>query len=143
MAFKLNEKTLEPANGDYIAFLKEIEKGNAKVQGLTVTVSEEMPGMVSVRRKSDLQQADSPGAVPHKPVSNATLLMATGALVTLIGALFIVSGMLDPALQNLIPVGMFVTFGGLVCALSNRQKLEREKRRKQENSATHSPNSVS
>ena len=39
MAFKLNEKTLEPHNGDYIAFLKEIEKGNAKVSGLTVSVS--------------------------------------------------------------------------------------------------------
>ena len=42
MAFKLNEKTLEPHNGDYIAFLKEIEKGNAKVSGLTVSVNSDM-----------------------------------------------------------------------------------------------------
>lgn len=30
MAFKLNEKTLEPHNGDYIAFLKEIEKATPR-----------------------------------------------------------------------------------------------------------------
>ena len=53
MAFKLNEKTLEPHNGDYIAFLKEIEKGNAKVSGLTVSVNSDMPGMVTVRRANE------------------------------------------------------------------------------------------
>lgn len=66
MAFKLNEKTLEPHNGDYIAFLKEIEKGNAKVSGLTVSVNSDMPGMVTVRRANESDQApSSPGSSPR------------------------------------------------------------------------------
>ena len=66
MAFKLNEKTLEPENGDYIEFLKEIEKGNARVQGLTVTVSDETPGMVAVRRANELSREDSSAAAQLK-----------------------------------------------------------------------------
>lgn len=141
MAFKLNEKTLEPENGDYIAFLKEIEKGNTRVQGLTVTVSEETPGMVTVRRKSEVGQeqpfASSDAKFVKGPFAFATLLMAAGFIFTLIGVLFIALGMMDPGYQNLIPVGMFVTFGGLVCALSNRQKLERLKRLQQQNSTNN------
>ena len=49
-------------------------------------------------------------------------------LFLVFGVLFIIAGMSEPSLQNLIPVGMFVTFGGLVCALSQHQKLERLKR---------------
>ena len=44
MPFKLNPQTLEPENGDFIAFLKEIEKGGTRVQGLKVTMSQDNPG---------------------------------------------------------------------------------------------------
>lgn len=144
MAFKLNEKTLEPENGDYIEFLKEIEKGNARVQGLTVTVSDETPGMVAVRRANELSGDDSSAVTPAKKTNKsivfASLFMGIGLLLTLFGVLFIASGMLEPSLQNLIPIGMFATFGGLVCTLSNRQKLERLKRLEQQKSSNNQNN---
>ena len=113
MAFKLNEKTLEPHNGDYIAFLKEIEKGNAKVSGLTVSVNSDMPGMVTVRRANESDQApSSPGFIAKNKNAMPALLRLAGSVIALFG----------------VPVGMFVTFGGLVCALSQHQKLERLKR---------------
>lgn len=129
MAFKLNEKTLEPHNGDYIAFLKEIEKGNAKVSGLTVSVNSDMPGLVTVRRANESDQApSSPGFIAKNKNAMPALLRLAGSVIALFGVLFIIAGMSEPSLQNLIPVGMFVAFGGLVCALSQHQKLERLKR---------------
>ena len=114
MAFKLNEKTLEPHNGDYIAFLKEIEKGNAKVSGLTVSVNSDMPGMVTVRRANESDQApSSPGFIAKNKNAMPALLRLAGSVIALFGVLFIIAGMSEPSLQNLIPVGMFVTFGGL------------------------------
>ena len=113
MAFKLNEKTLEPHNGDYIAFLKEIEKGNAKVSGLTVSVNSDMPGMVTVRRTNESDQASSsPGFIAKNKNAMPALLRLAGSVIALFGVLFIIAGMSEPSLQNLIPVGMFVTFGG-------------------------------
>ena len=141
MAFKLDEKTLEPANGDYIAFLKEIERGNAKIQGLTVTTSDETPGMVAVRRKSDLQKARDVLDPRRFVLSSTALSIIGGAAVAVLGLVFIMSGILDPEQQDLIPIGMFVTFGGLVFSLSSRQRLERQKRRQQTDSSTTQNNS--
>ena len=68
MAFKLNEKTLEPHNGDYIAFLKEIEKGNAKVSGLTVDVHSDLPCRVTGLRAT--VALTNPIRPPPRPVSS-------------------------------------------------------------------------
>ena len=82
MAFKLNEKTLEPHNGDYIAFLKEIEKGNAKVSGLTVSVNSDMPGMVTVRRANESDQApSSPGFIAKNKNAMPALLRLAGSVI--------------------------------------------------------------
>ena len=110
MAFKLDEKTLEPDNGDYIAFLKEIERGNAKIRGLTVTTSDETPGMVAVRRQSDLQKARSALNSRRFSLSSTALSVLGGAVVAVIGIIFIIAGILDPQQQNLIPIGMFLLF---------------------------------
>lgn len=84
MAFKLNEKTLEPHNGDYIAFLKEIEKGNAKVSGLTVSVNSDMPGMVTVRRANESDQApSSPGFIAKNKNAMPALLRLAGSVIAL------------------------------------------------------------
>lgn len=141
MAFKLDEKTLEPDNGDYIAFLKEIERGNAKIRGLTVTTSDETPGMVAVRRQSDLQKARSALSSRRFSLSSTALSVLGGAVVAVIGIIFIIAGILDPQQQNLIPIGMFVTFGGLVFSLSSRQRLERQRRRQQTDSSNNQNNS--
>ena len=141
MAFKLDEKTLEPDNGDYIAFLKEIERGNAKIRGLTVTTSDETPGMVAVRRQSDLQKARSALNSRRFSLSSTALSVLGGAVVAVIGIIFIIAGILDPQQQNLIPIGMFVTFGGLVFSLSSRQRLERQRRRQQTDSSNNQNNS--
>lgn len=141
MAFKLDEKTLEPDNGDYIAFLKEIERGNAKIRGLTVTTSDETPGMVAVRRQSDLQKARSALTSRRFSLSSTALSVLGGAVVAVIGIIFIIAGILDPQQQNLIPIGMFVTFGGLVFSLSSRQRLERQRRRQQTDSSNNQNNS--
>ena len=141
MAFKLDEKTLEPDNGDYIAFLKEIERGNAKIRGLTVTTSDETPGMVAVRRQSDLQKARSALNSRRFSLSSPALSVLGGAVVAVIGIIFIIAGILDPQQQNLIPIGMFVTFGGLVFSLSSRQRLERQRRRQQTDSSNNQNNS--
>lgn len=141
MAFKLDEKTLEPANGDYIAFLKEIERGNAKVQGLTVTTSDETPGMVAVRKKSDLQKARNVLDPSRFALSSTALSVIGGAIVAVIGIIFIIGGILDSEQQDLIPIGMFVTFGGLVFSLSSRQRLGRQRRRQQADSSNNQNNS--
>lgn len=141
MAFKLDEKTLEPDNGDYIAFLKEIERGNAKIRGLTVTTSDEMPGMVAVRRQSDLKKARSALDPRRFSLSSTALSVLGGAAVAVIGIIFIIGGILDPEQQDLIPIGMFVTFGGLVFSLSSRQRLERQRRRQQTDSSNNQNNS--
>lgn len=141
MAFKLDEKTLEPANGDYIEFLKQIERGNARVQGLTVSVSDELPGVVMVRRTGEAAQEapSSPGAVPVDSESIPKLLVFAGSIVAVLGVFCIGTGMQYHELQNLIPVGMFVTFGGLVLALHNRQKVDRIRRAKKTEN-TENPN---
>ena len=114
MAFKLNEKTLEPHNGDYIAFLKEIEKGNAKVSGLTVSVNSDMPGMVTVRRANESDQASSsPGFIAKNKNAMPALLRLAGSVIALFGVLFI-NGIQDhiacvDAMVSDIPIRIFGT----------------------------------
>ncbi len=127
----LDEKTLEPRNGDYIAYLKEIEAGIARTQGLTITVEKDTPGMLTVERTGSSATAGSPGAVPKAPVSKDKILVGVGSLVAGVGVLLIIAGMSIFSLNQLIPVGMFAAFGGLVVSLSARKRLERKAREEQ------------
>lgn len=95
MPFKLNPQTLEPENGDFIAFLKEIEKGGTRVQGLKVTMSQDNPGMVTVTRTDVPSPSDaSPGASSESlnALFEGVLAMA-GAMAALAGAGLMVAGM--------------------------------------------------
>ena len=130
MPFKLNPQTLEPENGDFIAFLKEIEKGGTRVQGLKVTMSQDNPGMVTVTRTDGPSPSDaSPGASSESlnALFEGVLAMA-GAMAALAGAGLMVAGMSGFIEQNFIPVGMFVAFGGLVVGLTNAKKVQKRKR---------------
>ena len=81
----------------------------------------------------------SPGFIAKNKNAMPALLRLAGSVIALFGVLFIIAGMSEPSLQNLIPVGMFVTFGGLVLALHNRQKVERIRRAKKTEN-TKNPN---
>ena len=130
MPFKLNPQTLEPENGDFIAFLKEIEKGGTRVQGLKVTMSQDNPGMVTVTRTDVPSSSDAtPGASSESlnALFEGVLAMA-GAMAALAGAGLMVAGMSGFIEQNFIPVGMFVAFSGLVVGLTNAKKVQKRKR---------------
>lgn len=128
MPFKLNPQTLEPENGDFIAFLKEIEKGGTRVQGLKVTMNQDNPGMVTVTRTDVPSPSDaSPGASSESLNALFEGVLA-GAMAALAGAGLMVAGMSGFIEQNFIPVGMFVAFGGLVVGLTNAKKVQKRKR---------------
>jgi|GEM_PF-561213 hypothetical protein len=146
MPFRLKPGTLEPENGDYIAFLKEIEKNNSRVSGLTVTPESAGGGMPAVQYKDEDNAGQN--VVPYANESSTVeyilrslegrqnkgnalrlllfgLLAALGAGIAGMGVTSFVLGVMDNDMEFFGPFGMICTFAGAVLYLSYEKKFRR------------------
>ena len=119
---------LEPANGDFVAYLKKLEEGKInRLGGLHVSLPEgAQEGMVVVQTTREI--ADSKLREKEKrqaavKASAATAMMLSGPALALIGVGLIIFAIAMPGnFDFLIPIGMASIFFSVVLTAEGKKR---------------------
>ena len=124
--------SLEPKNGDFVAYLKDLEAGRVKeLQGLSIqSAAESGSGMLTVKRLEE--NPDQPQKLalfrPDRALST-TLLTSVGGMLLVLGAVVFAFALALPEMLNAMPVAMFLIFFGIVATAEGRKRRKKELRR--------------
>ncbi len=133
-------ETLEPADGDFVQFLKDLEtdRGNLP-SGLVISPGAHSSGIVTVstRREAaqnadigELSSAKTPAfkPLPKEPAGLAGLFYVLAAPLLLLGVAVIGAAIAFPEFDYIMPVGMFLIFAGTI-GYAEAQKDKKRRRR--------------
>ena len=123
-----NAHNLEPKDGDFVRYLKELESGQiSQLKGLHVNLQEAQDtGIVTVRTGADIAQEQTRQRKFQQSARQDAVMLTVrliSPLVAVLGFVLMALGMYYPyQFESLIPVGMFVTFAGFVLTGQTRKK---------------------
>lgn len=119
-------QSMEPADGDYVRYVEQLQAGKIKeLNAMRVSVVDTgEDGMLKVSSPKELiqrEEADSQARETRKNDFTRQIVRMTGPLVLVLSIVLLVVGATS-GMDDLIPVGMFTLFAGIVMTNEARKR---------------------
>lgn len=119
-------QSMEPADGDYVRYVEQLQAGKIKeLNAMRVSVVDTgEDGMLKVSSPKEVQQreeADRQARATRKNDFTRQIVRMTGPLVLVLSIVLLVVGATS-GMDDLIPVGMFTLFAGIVMTNEARKR---------------------
>lgn len=130
--------SLEPKNGDFVAYLKELEAGRLKdLKGLSIqSASESDSGMLTVTKLEEEKPLRRLAPFTADRGLPAAFLTTAGSALLLLGGGVFALALSLPNMLDAMPVAMFLVFFGIVATAEGRKRRKKELHRQQQQRQT-------